>query len=255
VIRSVLVALGAIAYGAICAAPTAAQTVDFLPRSAFHMGAEHLSSDDPRYVWDANFGGDIDFVDYGSGRVTFLANYEVGLGEEYHAFDPNQGNYILDGSASHRFGGYEAAFVFHHESRHLSDRFKRQPVDWNMIGGRLQKSLDRFGAHIDTRADLRGVILRSSVDYKWEFEGEARGAYPVRGVASVIGGLRLQFLGVNDEQNRGTQTGFRAESGVRFQGKGAAVDLFVSGERRVDPYPLQFGAARWITAGFRMSTR
>jgi hypothetical protein len=70
---------------AVCARPAAAQTaatpaestrpVEFIPRTAFHMTAEHLSGDDPRYVWDANFGGELDIVDYGLGRFTFEGNW------------------------------------------------------------------------------------------------------------------------------------------------------------------------------------
>ena len=61
---------------------------------------EHLFSEDPRFVWDANFGGELDMVDYGRGRATFVANYQTILGSEFRAFDPNQGNYILEGSTS-----------------------------------------------------------------------------------------------------------------------------------------------------------
>ena len=62
-------------------------------------------SDDPRFVWDTNFGGELDFVDYGLGRTTFAANYEAVLGEEFRRFDPNQGNYLLDLSTSARAHG------------------------------------------------------------------------------------------------------------------------------------------------------
>jgi hypothetical protein len=51
------------------------------------------------------------------------------------------------------------------------------------------------------------------------------------------------------------QTGFRAEGGVRIEGRGAASELFVAGERRIDPYPLEFGHATWFTAGFRLLSR
>ena len=37
--------------------------------TTFTCRAEHLSSDDPRFVWDTNFGGELDFVDYGDGRA------------------------------------------------------------------------------------------------------------------------------------------------------------------------------------------
>ncbi len=82
-------------------APALAQpAVQFVPRYDFHMGAEHLSGKDPRYAWDADFGGAMDVLDYGLGRFTFWANYNVVMGEQIRLFDPNQGNYILAGSTS-----------------------------------------------------------------------------------------------------------------------------------------------------------
>jgi hypothetical protein len=30
------------------------------------------------------------------GRLTFVANYQAVLGDEFHPFDPNQGNYTID---------------------------------------------------------------------------------------------------------------------------------------------------------------
>ena len=75
------------------------------------MNAEHLSGDDPRYVWDADFGGELDVVDYGYGRFTFEGNYQVVLGEEIRSFDPNQGNYILAGNVSARTRWFEVTSV------------------------------------------------------------------------------------------------------------------------------------------------
>jgi hypothetical protein len=146
----------------------ARQEVVFVPRYDFHLTAEHLSGDNPRFVWDADFGGEIDVVDYGAGRFTFWANYEVVMGEELRIFDPNQGNYILAGSLSWRVRGVEAAGVFYHQSRHLSDRVKRAPVDWNMMGGRVVH--ERTAGRLEWRglADLRRMVQRSFVDYEWE---------------------------------------------------------------------------------------
>jgi len=251
VIRRGVTALGALLCGVIWAAPAAAQDVDFLTRSAFHLSAEHLSSDDPRFVWDTNFGGDLDLVDYGSGRVNFLANYQAVLGERQRRFDPEQGNYVLAGFASYRFTHAEAAIVFHHESRHLSDREKLQAVDWNMLGGRLLNSLATHGVRIDSRADLRAAIMKSYVDYRWQFDGESRVSYPLDDRVKVFASGNLQFLGVNGDRSRGTQTGARLEGGLHVAGKGAGAELFVAVERRVDPYPLDFSTATWLTAGFR----
>jgi hypothetical protein len=255
VIRGTILALGAVVYAGM-AAPAAAQpAIDVLTHSAFHLTAEHLTSADPRFVWDTNFGGDLDLVDYGSGRVNFLANYNAGLGERSRPFDPEQGNYVLAGMATQRFERFEAGLVFHHESRHLSDRAKRQAVDWNMLGGRLLKSVDAHGVHVDSRADLRAAIMKSYVDYRWEFNGDTRASYPLDDRVAVMAAATLQVLGVNGDQDRGTQTGVRVEGGLHLTGTGAAVELFIAGERRVDPYPLDFGTASWLTAGFRLLSK
>ena len=54
---------------------------------------------------DASIDRILNFVDYGHGRVRFVANYEAVLGEELRNFDPNQGNYLLDLSASSASAG------------------------------------------------------------------------------------------------------------------------------------------------------
>ena len=65
----------------------------------------------------------------------------------------------------------------------------------------------------------------------------------------------IRYLGVDGSLERGNQTGYRVEGGVRFDGDAAAIELFVGGERRIDPYPVEFGIAEWVTVGFRLLTR
>jgi len=58
---------------------------DVLPQTFvlydFHLSAARLNIDDPRFVWDTRFGGDLDVVDYVSGRLSLLidtgSNYTV----------------------------------------------------------------------------------------------------------------------------------------------------------------------------------
>jgi hypothetical protein len=233
-------------------APAPDPPVEFLPRTAFHMMGEHLSGDDEAFVWDAHFGGELDVVDWGRGRATFLADYHVVLGEEFKAFDPNQGNYTLDGSASMRVGGYEFAGVFHHLSRHLSDRLKREPIDWNMVGARVARRTAINVVHIDASVDLRKVIQKTYVDYTWELAGRVRSDIVLRPRVGVLFDGRVQVLGVDGSRNRGTQTGVRGEGGVRIDGEKGAVELFLAVERRIDPDPLTFGSATWFAAGFRL---
>lgn len=237
-----------------CAAPAGAQTA-FLSRTAFFVSAEHLSGDDPRFVWDAHFNGSLDLVDYGAGRVTFDVDYEVVLGEELRPFDTNQGNYILASSVSRRLGAYEIAGVFHHESRHMADRPKRDPVDWNMIGVRVQREFATGRRRLDVRVEARGVIQKSFVDYRWELAGRLRNHWPLAGPVGLVLGVGIQVLGVDGSAGRGTQVGARSEGAVRFDGRAAATELFVAAERRVDPWPLAHSTASWIAAGFRLLTR
>jgi hypothetical protein len=235
--------------------PPPGTTWSFLPRMAFHLTGEHVSGDDERFVWNANFGGELDVLGYPGGRATFFANYEVMLGEELKAFDPNQGNYHLAGSASRWVHGVELAGVFHHESRHLSDRLKTAAVDWNMVGVRAQKALVHGRATTVGRVDLRGVIQRSMVDYEWELDARVRTVVQVRPHVSVVSAFTLDVLGVDGTGNRGTQVGARGEGGIRLEGGGGAIELYLAVERQIDPYQLEFSTASWFIAGFRLLNR
>jgi len=229
--------------------------VEFMPRTAFHMAAEHLSGDDPRFVWDADFGGELDVVDYGYGRFTFEANYQVVLGEEIRSFDPNQGNYILAGNVSARTRGFEVAAQLYHQSRHLADRPKEEAIDWNTLGGRVRRPFKYREASFDARADVRGVFMKTTVDYSWEIDAAVRSDVKVRPGVGVLAAADVRYLGVDGSRDRGNQTGYKVEGGVRFEGRNGAVELFVAGERRIDPYPVEVGVAQWFTTGFRLLSR
>lgn len=247
--------LAAAALTALAAPALAQQPVQFLPRYDFHLAAEHLSGDDRRYVWDADFGGEIDVVDYGAGRFTFWANYQVVMGEELRIFDPNQGNYILAGSLSLRARGLEVAGVFYHQSRHLSDRTKIAPVDWNMMGGRVMHAGAAGRSEWRALADLRRVVQRSFVDYEWELDAGVDARLALRPRVKAIAGGGTRVLGVDGSRGRGTRTGYRAEAGVRVEGEAAAIEVFLAGERRIDPFPVEFGSATWLKAGFRIVSK
>lgn len=253
---SLLTALLCLWAVAAAAQAPALSTVSFLPRATFHIGAERLgATDDEQFQWDANLGGELDLLDYTVGRLTFFANYQVILGEELQPFDPNQGNYTLAGALSARLKETEAAIVLHHHSRHLGDRAKDQPVDWNMLGGRASRAWLVGTTYVEARGDLRWTIQRSFVDYVWELDTRVRADRLLRPGLGVLAAGGVRHLGVDGDAGRGGQTGYRAEGGVRFEGGGGAVELFIAGERRIDPYPLEFGTATWVTAGFRLLSR
>jgi hypothetical protein len=236
-------------------APPPQVRIRFIPRYDFHLSADRLSTTDPRFVWDTNFGGEVDLVDYAVGRATFTGNFESVLGNQFRNFDPNQGNYLLDSSLSLRRHGTEAAALFHHTSRHLSDRFKSAAVAWNMLGVRVQRAVAARGTAIHVQGDLLRSLVKNNVDYNWEADSDVHVVVPLRTALSIVTAAHLQLMGVDATQHRGTQTGARAEAGVRFAGEKGAIELIVAAERRIDPYPLEFSTLSWVSAGFRFVSR
>ncbi len=251
----VLLGCGRSAFAQSTAPAQAGDGFRLFPRYDFHMTAEHISHADRRYVWDMNYGGEIDVFGYRSTRLTFVANYQAMLGEQMWEFDPNQGNYVLAGSLTTLVGGVEVGPVFYHQSRHLSDRAKDFPIDWNMLGGRIAKHIEEGAGIVDLRLDLRRAIQRTHVDYRWELDAGGRGQYRLHPHVALVGGGFLRRLTVDGSRDRGAQTGGRVDGGIRIDGTNGAVEFFLAVERRIDPYQLEFGTERWTSVGMRLLSR
>jgi hypothetical protein len=217
------------------------------------MWANALTSDDQRFTWDTHWAGDFDLVDYVVGRVSFLADYQALLGEEFRPFDPYQSNYYLAVSGSVRRGPDEFAFVFHHVSRHLGDRPKRDSVAMNAALGRYLRRVDLNGATLDIRADLGPVVERAWVDYTWLGNADFIARRALSAHAGIYGRVFGEIYGVDEKiAGRGRQSGGRLEGGVRFNGAVAVIELFAGVERVVDADPLDRLPQRWAFAGFRL---
>jgi hypothetical protein len=252
----VLVAVPAAAQQTLPPAPLPEPNPGFLTRYDFHLTAAGLASDDTtRFSWDTHWGGDLDLVDYGLGRASILADYEAVLGDEFRAFDPNQGNYTLETSASIRARGTEFAGVFHHVSRHLSDRPKRFAIAWNVLEGRILRRLSLDRTTFDVVAEGGRVVQHSYVDYRWfgQVDGTIRRRFsPAVGV--FLHGNALVYT-VDKTIARDAQQGGTVEVGVRLSGAAAAIELFAGYERRLDADPLDRQPQRWGLAGFRLVPR
>ena len=235
------------------AAPATAQ--EWFPGFDFHLDSQYVTSGDPRFNWMFDFGGDLEVLRAAGARALLVANFEAIAGEQFRRFDVNQGNYLIEGAVLFRAGGVEFGPVWHHVSRHLSDRPKRTPIDWNMLAlrARAERALGR--AEIAGRIDGRATVTSSFVDYDWEVEGFADGAYRLSSRFVLVGRGTARVVGVDGSRARGTQTGGGVEAGVRFDGTGAAAEVFAGVERRIDPYPLEFGRHTWFLAGLRLSSR
>ena len=264
--------LRAVALATICllfsgARPLAAQPVSLvpapasgerglLPRYRFYLDAERLITSDTRFDWDADVGGDLDFVDFGVGRITALANIETILGSQFRRFDPNQVNYTLDVSASVRHQALEVALAFHHISRHLSDRAKDFPIDWNMLGARGAYEYARGATRVQIDGRALFTVVRSFVDYSSEIGGSAslrRDVSPR--LAVVASGNAYGLLVDKTVYGRAHQNGGSIEGGLRVSGSKGAVEFFVGWERRVDPDPLELQPRTWTYVGFRLLSK
>jgi hypothetical protein len=250
-----VVAAAALPVGAQPVVSAASSNPEFLPRFDFQIVGAGLADDDPHFSWDTHWTGDFDLVDYVYGRVGFRADYEVLLGQEFRPFDPYQSNYYLSVSASLRRGASnEWALLFHHVSRHLGDRPKRDPVAFNAWLVRLIKRIERGSDTIDVTGDIGPVVARAWVDYTWLGNVDVTVRRPLRPAITVYGRGFGETYGVDQAvAGRGQQWGGRVEAGVRFTGKGAAIDVFGGFERMIDADPLDRLTRQWALAGFRLT--
>lgn len=242
---------------------------EFFSRTDFHLDAAWLrtvpaatrggqSVGDQRFAWDTFWGGSIDVVDYVSGRLAVIINYEAVLGSEYQLFDPNQGNYTLEVSGSARIGrDTELVGLFHHVSRHLSDRPKvRDPVAFNEVGGRLLRRVDWGGSTLDVDAEGGRTIERAYVDYTWLADLSLLARVPVSNRIGVFAHAAGHLVGVNGTvPSRSTQSGGIIEAGVRIKGTGGVLELFAGFEKRLDADPFDRQPQHWVLAGFRLLSR
>jgi hypothetical protein len=235
--------------------PPSLATVPTIPPLSADAAALYAAAH--RYSFDTHWGGSLDFVDYVLGRTALIIDYEALIGDEFRLFDPNQAIYTLEVSSSVRVGNdAEIAGIFHHVSRHLSDRANRQAVAWNAAGVRVLKQYVRPTTTLDVDAELTRVVARAFVDYNWIGELGLSLRHPLNGRVAVFAqGAARMFTVDGSVPNRSTQTGGVAEAGIRLKGTGGVLELFAGVEKRVDAYELQRDPERWVLAGFRLLSR
>jgi hypothetical protein len=224
----------------------------FLTRSDFSFTLGLLGSDDPRFTGVGRAKGDIDALDFGSGRANFTFDYEGVLGGEHHAFELNHGNYFLESSLSRRFGDLEAAFVFHHVSRHLTDREEDGSISWNVFGGR---AIGRWAAAtwtIDGQVDLGYVYQPHFVDYTWVSALGVALRRPMNGRAAAFLGARGELNKVTGEVRDHGPCGARIEGGIKLRGVKSDVEIYGAYERRIDAYPTERTRVRFAEFGIRL---
>jgi hypothetical protein len=234
--------------------PEAAQpALQFFSRYDFHLSMAGLAEDDPRFSWDARFGGDFDLLEHALGRITFGADYQAIAGKELGAFDVNQGNYALTAAAAARVKGSDVVLELYHASRHLSDRAKEMRIAWNELEARLIRKIAVGQGTLDIEAQVGKVVAKAFVDYSWSAVIDGTVRRPLSPRVGVYANARGRTVGVKqDIYGRDQQYGGRVEGGVRFRGESAAVEVFGGYERVIDADAFEMMARHWAFAGFRV---
>ncbi len=247
----------------IAAAP---DSPEFMTRYDFHLSIARLIGSttppaprliDDRFSWDSHFGGSFDFADLVTARLGVMIDYQAVMGNEYRPFDPNQGNYTMEGFISARVApDTEVAGIFHHVSRHLSDRPKDFAVAYNEVGARVLTRIALDATTLDVTIEGGRAVQHSFVDYTWLGEGQLQVRHPLNGhVALFAHGVGQAFAVDETVAGRGTQAGGLLEGGIRVTGRGGVLEVFGGYERRVDAFPVSRLPQRWALAGFRLLSR
>ena len=233
--------------------PPTPDSSEFLSRYDVRLSAAALAHEDQRFSWDTHWGGDLDLVDYVKGRLTFLADYQAVLGDEFQPFDPNQGNYTLEVAGSVRARSAEVVFVFHHVSRHLGDRPKRFGIAWNVLGARFLKDIQLRATTVSVLAEAGYVTNRAYVDYLWTSGLDLRLFRQVSPRLGWFGRVRGDWVGVDEDRvGRSGQQGGNLEAGIRLGGPGGVIELFAGYSKVFDADPIDRQSQQWALAGFRV---
>ena len=239
---------------------------EFMSRYDFHLSIARLMPSEPtpaptvpdeRFSWDSHFGGSFDFADLVVARLGVTVDYQAVMGSEYRPFDPNQASYTLEGFISARIApDTEVAGIFHHVSRHLSDRPKAFAVAYNEVGGRVMKRITLGTATVDVDVEGGRAVQHSYVDYTWLGEAQLMVRHPINERVAVFAHGVGQAFAVDDTlANRGAQGGGLIEAGVRLTGRAGVFEIFAGYEQRVDANPLDRLSQRWGLAGFRLLSK
>ena len=226
----------------------------FLTSYRFHLNALRLVSNDDGFVWDADFGGDMDVFDLRYFRGNVLMNFESIVGKQIRAIDPNQGNYTVDLSVWWRtvVPDAELGVTLHHVSRHLFDRDKEFAVAWNMLGLQYTWPLRLGSWDLDIRSRALKTVRRSFVDYTAEVGGSLRALRSLHPRVSLMLDGELTFVPVvKSTRERDHQLGGRFEIAARFPGGVGVGEVFIARERRIDAGPFDLEPTTFTMLGFR----
>jgi hypothetical protein len=235
--------------------PLAAEDAELLSGASLHLEAARYAPADVQFGWTGWIGAGADLVRFGRAAVYFTADVETILGSERRAFDANQVSYHLEPGVRARVGNHELTFCLHHVSRHLIDRLKTQPVDWNML-------LVRAAGPLPTRSPVPGryvfsvghTTAVSLVGYQWEVVAGVQADVFRRPGGGAYTAVLARLVTTDDSPRfpRGSFVDFTAEGGGRWLGGGRRLELFAAFQHRNDVLLLVPGSWDRAAFGFRI---
>jgi len=237
---------------ALAAPPAAAEGSAFLPQAFARLrGARYVPSDKAG-AWTGWIGAGADLVRTGGATLEFTADVETIIGGELRTFDANQANYHLAVATRIGTGRVSVAPFLHHVSRHLVDRPKVQPVDWNIVGLRGVARMRGGRVHLGFGAGHTFQV--SLVGYRFEFTGSVDATLAKLGAGAFYGLFDARRVTADPTPDfpRGSFTDLTVEAGVRWPRGSLSLDTFAAFERRNDVFVVVPGVRDRLLLGFRI---
>lgn len=237
----------------LAAGRASAESPALLPDVSVHLKAARYEPTEANLHWTGWIGAGAGLVRVAGTTVYFTADVETILGDTRRAFDATQANYHLEPGVRRRLGPVEAAFFFHHVSRHYVDRPKEQAVDWNILGARVSFQPP---THVPTRVTLGlGHTTEAAfVGYRWEATAEVTSDLVTRqwGQVYLAGWARAVTAKPSDELPREGFVDVVVEGGVHWSRESRSLELFAAYEHRNDVFLEALGTRDRALLGFRI---
>lgn len=210
------------------------------------------------FAWVGWIGGHVNLAEKGPWAVFFAPDVETILGHRLRSFEAVQANYSLEVGVHRTLNRLRVSPFFHHVSRHVQDRDKRQAVDWNFLGARLDgpwpEKWKREGAFA---VSFGMATLASAVEYNWELRGSADIDIVHKGARAlfVLADVRHVGAAATPEFPRDHLTDVRLETGFRYWQPASQFALFAAYERRNDVLVEKGSVRTRALFGFRIRGR
>jgi len=209
---------------------------------------------DERFSWDTHFGGSFDLLDLVWPRRCD-GRLPGGGGQRIPPVRSQPGQLHSRSVRDGRAGGGEIGAIFHHVSRHLSDRPKRDAIAWNELGARLLRRISVGPTLVDLDVEGGRAIQHSFVDYTWLGEVNVLVRHPINERSASSGAPADSSSPSTRNWRAGRPDGRAGRGGVRLIGRAAIMEIFAGYENRVDAYPLDREPQHWGLTGLRLLSR